>query len=460
MKLTPSIGLSLGAWIARLFKRAALTICPLALTAVVGWPIATISAEPTECASRPQAHLLTTYGPFVADQKHAAAANTATLNAALDLLGQQGGGILCLPAGSYYLNNRENWPFDPAAIVIMYSNMTLWGAGRGKTILHTESVFAEHKRGHGIYISGNKTAPAQRNVTLRDFELDGGAGFTGCYSWVGDQPDCWDTTHKGIVVGWDALLDDVTLQDIYVHSYRGEILYTGGTGVGRVTVERVKSEDTNASTFNLYGAQLLVQNSEFGRARFWMELVALRNTAGYPANRMIFRNNYFHDNNADAGISITQGDGSTNEFIFENNRFARSSGILLGLFGGVGGPVYFTNNDIADVSSWILAFAASGKTPYNANLLFSRNVINRAFGLTYLEYSEIRNITISDNSFHGLSDKTPADSESFLYGSGANLSNITIINNEFNDCRKPRKTGPFSGDTPQLLNNRFVNCVN
>jgi hypothetical protein len=225
-------------------------------------------------------------------------------------------------------------------------------------------------------------------------------------------------------------------------------------------LERVKSEDSNASTLNLYGAQLLVQNSEFGKARFWMELVALRNTAGYPFNRMIFRNNYFHDNNADAGISITQGDGSMNEFVFDSNRFARSSGILLGLFGGVGGPVSFTNNDIADVKSWILAFAANGNTPYNANLLFSRNVINRAFGLTYLEYSDIRGITISDNSFHGLSKTSPSDSESVLFGSGAKLSNVTIANNEFNDCRKPRETGPFPGDTPQFFNNTFVNCDN
>src|SRR5262249_40059284 len=153
----------------------------------------------------------------------------------------------------------------------------------------------------------------------------GGAGFTGCYDWVGDQPNCWDITHKGIIVGWDALLDNVTLQDIYVHSYRGEVLYTGGAGVGKLTVTRVKSEDSNASTFNLYGAQLLVRNSEFGKARFWMELFARTNTGGFSSNQMVFRNNYFHDNNADAGISITQGDGSAMKFVFENNRFARSS---------------------------------------------------------------------------------------------------------------------------------------
>src|SRR5262249_33500320 len=156
--------------------------------------------------------------------------------------------------------------------------------------------------------------------------------------------------------GWDALLDNVTLQDVYVHSYRGELLYTGGMSVGRVTLLRVTSEDSNASTFNLYGAQISVKDSEFGRARFWMELLARANEGGYSTNQMIFTNNYFHDNNADAGISIAQGDGSAMSFVFDKNRFTRSSGILLGLFGGVGGPVKFTNNTVSNVSSWIFAF--------------------------------------------------------------------------------------------------------
>src|SRR6267142_1060386 len=90
-----------------------------------------------------------------------------------------------------------------------------------------------------------------------------------------------------------------------------------------------------------------------------MELQARSNSGGYSTNQMIFRNNYFHDNNADAGISITQGDGSTMKFVFDNNRFTRSSGILFGLFGGVGGPVHFTNNTISELSSWVLAFAVT-----------------------------------------------------------------------------------------------------
>src|SRR5262245_47980599 len=110
MKLTPSVGIALRTY---LLKRAAATIASLAVTAIVGWSDTSSSAASPDCTSQPEAHRLTTYGPFVADQKQAAEANTATLNAALDLLGQQGGGILCLPAGSYYLTNRENWPLDP-----------------------------------------------------------------------------------------------------------------------------------------------------------------------------------------------------------------------------------------------------------------------------------------------------------------------------------------------------------
>jgi len=66
------------------------------------------SAEPTVCAKVPGARLVKNYGSFVPDRTDAAATNTATINTAIDTVGRLGGGIICLPAGSYY-PTRKNW---------------------------------------------------------------------------------------------------------------------------------------------------------------------------------------------------------------------------------------------------------------------------------------------------------------------------------------------------------------
>ena len=140
---------------------------------------------------------VTDYGQFIPNDTAARGVNTSTINAALDA-----GGIICLPAGVFYLGNRAGWPHEATAIAITKSNVTLWGAGKGVTILHTVSLFANHQRGHGIFIPGTTSTP-QHDVTLRDFELTADVGWTGCYDWDGDQPNCWDTSNKGIIVGWD-----------------------------------------------------------------------------------------------------------------------------------------------------------------------------------------------------------------------------------------------------------------
>ena len=412
---------------------------------------------------------VTNYGILTPDNSSDAikTQNTATIALACDTVGAAGGGILQIPAGTFYLTKRvswidngSQWAGSPVCIAISYSNMTLQGAGKGITILKTESVFANHARAHGIIIPGKASGTPQSNVTVRDMDLDGGAGWTGCYDWQGDQPNCWDITHKGIIASADAKLDNLTLENLYVHAYRGEVLYSAGDNMWHMTVRNVKVEDSNGSCFNLWAANGLIENCEFGKSRFWIELTARPNTGGYPDNIMTFRNNSFHDNNADAGVSFGQGLDTAMHFVFDSNTFtATQNNMLFGIFGGVAGPVEITNNIISGVGSWVMYFAVHDAVANNGNILFSHNTITNAQGFASFQYENIHDVTLDNNDFSGTSVSNPAASESTPYGSGANLTRIVISNNTFRNCRVPRNTGAFTGTAPTFTNNTNINTV-
>ncbi|MFR5073607.1 MAG: hypothetical protein ACLTDS_16420 [Bianqueaceae bacterium] len=62
----------------------------------------------------------------------------------------------------------------------------------------------------------------------------------------------------------DDLVTNVTLDDLYVHSYSGETLYVGGKSVGYLEVKNCTLADTNASCFNLNAKYLNVHDNQFG----------------------------------------------------------------------------------------------------------------------------------------------------------------------------------------------------
>ncbi len=83
------------------------------------------------------------------------------------------------------------------AITIAYDNITIQGAGAGRTVLKTNGTWnaAITRRGHGIIVEGrNDPAQPRRNIVLRDFEPDGQSGSgpantigppTRSQAWVG-----------------------------------------------------------------------------------------------------------------------------------------------------------------------------------------------------------------------------------------------------------------------------------
>lgn len=415
----------------------------------------------------PNARDVRSYGTLVAGDNSPATAlaNQRTINTAIDTLGAAGGGTICLPQGRFFIAFSTGFAGISAsnslAIYINRSNITLWGAGVGQTVLLTPPEYrlvnGEVVRGTGIWISAPLSATLTngqdtKNITLRDFELDGQTGWTGRYGFPASpiDGDGWDITHKGIILSQGRYVDNVIIQDFYIHRYKGEVIYGGGERLGRVRLTRVKSEDINASTYNLTGAAI-VEDSEFGLSRFWIEVgTAFANKSGY------FRNNYFHDARSGTGIGLAQGDGLTQPYTFVNNRFENCVGVL-GVYGGVGGPIVMSDNTVTNCAG---DFFQGGVAPntvipgltLNKNIVIERNVLTNVGTFAALA-GRLDNVTFRDNEFVGRG--TAGGTGTVIMGSGGNLTNITVLNNRFSNARAPTATGGFAGFNPLFVGNSY-----
>jgi hypothetical protein len=412
--------------------------------------------------------------------------NSALIQFVVDHVGEAGGGTVVLPEGIFCLYGEpRDW-----CIKIRHDNITLRGQGMYKTIIRTRNDWDDglKARTGGIRIVGTKDkAYPRRNITLMDFELDGGAGWTGKYRWQIKLPDEWDISHKGIITTKDEYVDQITLKNLYVHRYRGEILYSAGMLSGRVVVKGCKMGDTNGSCFNLYGSELLVDSTEMsGPSRFWVELLARPNQAGYPADRVEFTNCVFKDAVGAQGIAICQGDNRPLSFLFRNNIFMNSPRGLFLFAGGIAGPVLITENKITNCggdttkgAGSLLDFEFGGNTenPKNnhwvKNITFTNNTVISPGVFIDLKGSwdgipmVVENVTIRDNYFSGTDSISVCEAKSVIYGesiawynksvNNCQMSNIAITNNVFRNCAAPKQIGKILGTRPQFKNNTYIN---
>lgn len=414
---------------------------------------------PAVAENPPAAKNVAEFGHFTPDKNDPAtiAENSVTLNRALDSVGKKGGGEVLLPAGVFYLapSAEEIAHGGGAAIHIRHDNITLRGAGIGKTILRTRSewsvVDGKVVRGSGIRIYGTDNPLWPRHgIVLADFELDGGAGFTGNFAWPAStrDGDGWDITHKGIILSADDCVNDVTLDSIYVHSYRGEQIYAGGTGLGKVRLSRVRSDDTNASTFNIT-ADFTAEDCEFGKSRFWVEI----GTLGAKKSGT-FRRCYFHDASVTA-IALCQGDGGRQPYLFEDCKFENTPGVF-GLYGGVGGPVIIRNNTFARAGVVLASgYSPGAKVNFNKGVLMENNAaIHCAILATFT--ANATGWTIRNNTFTGLDPANPGLSTAVVYGA-ATISRCVIADNQFADCRTPEQSAWIKGERPLFTGNTYKN---
>jgi hypothetical protein len=434
--------------------------------------------------------------------------NTKTIQAAINAAGKAGGGIVAIPAGTYCVTGRAGWE----CLRVDYDNITLQGAGMDKTKIETRSEFdaSQASRAHGIVISGTADEKSPRNkVTLKDFELDGGAGWTGKYNWWGTNPDGWDTTHKGIALTGNGYFDNITFENINVHSYRGEVLYSGGFGLNRVTLTNVKVADTNASDFNLCASDLLVQNSEFGGpCRFWAELYCRTDVGNKEGLR--FTNCNFHDAVGNYGIAFAYENRFFKEdqvypVTFDHNSFSNAPiGVFL-FANAQTGPFYINNNtfdncggQITDDPKYDKTFGAimdfetndNSKDIPISNVYFENNKVTNMNLGPFIDMrrtwcvpgvSSIKNLVIKDNYFEGKNASNPAEVASILYGAGTSwyapfmeppvpadtlgpvrLDGVQITGNIFVNCAVPKQVGAVltnPGSRPLFANNSYVNAA-
>ncbi|HYX35180.1 MAG TPA: hypothetical protein VE954_18955 [Oligoflexus sp.] len=422
------------------------------------------NALPTACISESRSRDVRDFGPFIADDMSKATqrSNTDTINKAIADAGRAGGGVVCLPSGSFFLatNPDRGWG---SSVIIDVDNVTIWGAGMdsgiggtrlrtpGEWVLRDGAVF----RGNGIQILGTASLPARKNIVLRDFELDGGSGFTGNYGWPADPVtgDGWDITHKGIILAANDHVDDVTLERIWVHSYKGEVIYNGGAGMGKLTIRGIKSEDTNASTYNVTPAiGSIVEDSEFGKGRFWIEIGTL-----FAAKGTEFRNNRFHDAQADGAIALAQGDLSTQPYIFTSNRFENCPGSAFLIAGGVGGPVDILHNEFINCGGIQTSSYNGGPLSpngMNQNITIESNDFINPKYLFYF-YQHGKNIKIRRNNVRNLTNSSTQTTA--IFSCATVLENVLIENNRFENVRAPEAAcSPAAIGMPLFSNNLYA----
>lgn len=452
------------------------------------------------CFASEKVYKVSEFGQFIPELNDSATltTNSNTINSAIANIGIRGGGIIVLPEGTF--NIGTDLKVKTRAITIGFDNITISGAGMDKTILKTNGTWDSSlkKRGHGIVIDGTKTGKPLTNITLKNFQLDGQSGWSGKYKWPADPltGDGWDITHKGIAMV-NTQVNNVTLENVYVHRYKGEILYTGGMRVGNVTVRGCKLADTNGSCFNLYGANLLIENTEFaGPTRFWVELTARANQGGYPTNKTLFRNNTFKNAVGSIGFAIGScGDGTSHEVVVESNTFEDAPNGVFLWGGGAVGPFVIKNNTFKNVGGTFTESRGAlmdieygggiepGVRNFNKNITFSNNKIEKCSGplVTFSGswasgpynspgYEEIENVLIEENTFEWHPTETNKERAIVEYGStnswvdnakvSYSLKNIIIRNNHFINGLNPTQVGIVNAGTrPMFAGNTYSNVT-
>ncbi|MEH1802647.1 MAG: right-handed parallel beta-helix repeat-containing protein [Nostoc sp.] len=378
------------------------------------------------------------------------AANTKIIQKAIDTVGQKGGGTIYIPKG-YYQVAPENLTVDsPSSIVINYNNITLLGDGIGKTIIETRGSWSvingQVVRGHGIMIKGtNYSSQPRKNVTIKNLEIHGGiTGFTGDHGWPANPKtgNGWDITHKGIVLDFDKYLDNITIDSVYVHDFRGEIIYAGGFGIGKVTISNTKLHSSNASMLSL-DANLTVTKCQFSKtANAWVENAPISANKSYYFDQCIFKDSIA------SGLVVAQGNFSSGRKItITNCNFYNSpSGICP--FGGASDFVV-TKNKFFDVNNALLTSGVNKNIDFYQNEIYGQQ---KPITTAYL-FGKLSNVVIKSN-YHQAGINAPIAACICYY---ADLENIVIENNIFKNCHTPEQSADLTNERPLFRNNQYIN---
>ncbi|KYC37745.1 hypothetical protein WA1_04295 [Scytonema hofmannii PCC 7110] len=391
------------------------------------------------------------FGPLtsgITNDPNIIAANTATIQSAINSVGTKGGGNVYIPAGQYQVTPPSLTVKEPSSIVINYDNIVLFGDGIGKTVLHSRGdwsvIDGNVVRGHGIMVQGtlNPKQP-RKNVVIKNLELSGGInGFTGNNKWPADpmSGDGWDLSHKGIVLDFNTSLDNITIDSVYVHDFRGEVIYGGGDGIQKVILSNSKLHNSNAAMLSIE-ADLIVTNCEFSQtATAWVENAALSPNKSYYFEQCIFQNSTYH------GLVLTLGKfPSIHKHIITNCSFHKS---LSGICAFEINNLLIKDNNFYDCDSAFLTSRKNNDIEFVNNKIIGETKPSITANLT----GEISNIYIYNN-YHFCNERLEKNACIFYFG---DFQNIVIEENHFENCRTPEQSTSLTNERPLFRNNQYI----
>lgn len=293
--------------------------------------------------------------------------NTRALQTAIDTAGQNGGGIVVIPEGTFYLNGHQEagdipgFPesMNTACIYITYGNIEIRGAGIDKTFIVTPHEYKIIKntlqRVHAFRIMPPPGTEIEK-LTFRDFDLCGGFHGDGDNRWPAkiDTGAGWDVTHKGLAF-FDMGVKEVEVDHLCIHGYSGEIIYGRGPVVQTFTMRYCKTYDTNGQCFNACAHHTLMEYCQLGHpdyvSNLWIEYGNMNWYKHLGDGTFVCRNCYFI-NNFRNGVFFNEGYNDNYRILIENNIFDIRYGLkennahvcCVTFDGGTSGPVLIRNN--------------------------------------------------------------------------------------------------------------------
>ena len=297
-----------------------------------------------------------------------------------------------VPPGTYDLAPAPGGGRQPghSCLEIRRSNVVLRGAGRHLTTLRCHVAGRRDParswelpggavwRGNGIELVG----PSVEHVTVRGLRLTGmSPRDLGRYPVWGvetGQPfpanpttgEGWDLTNKGVMIGNGTRRDDIVLDDLEIDSFRGELVYYGGDGLGRITIRDSYLHDSIGDAIST-GGDLTVVDDEIAFTENAIEDTPLGRT-------QIVDRNYAHDNKIGFVFAnnIAPAAGGAGRVLITGNRLFRNYRGAVWVRGGIQG-LLASHNDMADsglgTSAAVFIASAYGYGP--ADVTIEGNVI-------------------------------------------------------------------------------------
>lgn len=276
-------------------------------------------------------------------------------------------------------------------VTVKYSNVTLRGAGMNSTFIscsvaglrdpntNWEIISGSVWRGHGIEILSGSNAI--NNVSIYGMTIDGGSPRnTGTYPVWGTESgqsfpantgtgEGWDITNKGIMIGNGTSRDNIVIKDVRLRNFRGEGIYYGGSGLGRMVLHDSILHDFIGAAISAGGIHD-VQHNEIYMAEEMVENTPID-------DQQYYANNYGHD--CKTGIVVTNNIAPSSGGFWhgENNRIYKMYRGGFWVRGGINGA-RFNNNLIVDsgLGTSAAIFIASGPYGYACNdITIERNTI-------------------------------------------------------------------------------------